>query len=63
MLDALLKVADPTHLLYGSDWPYTPAPLALRKAEALFHGPHAKAIEGAAWQNAARLYGFRQVSL
>lgn len=23
MLEALLKVADPTHLLYGSDWPYT----------------------------------------
>jgi predicted TIM-barrel fold metal-dependent hydrolase len=63
MLDALLKVADPTHLLYGSDWPYTPAPLALRKAEALFCGPHAELIEGAAWQNAASLYGFTQVSL
>lgn len=63
MLDALLKVADPTHLLYGSDWPYTPAPLALRKAEALFCGPHAELIEGAAWQNAASLYGFGQVSL
>lgn len=63
MLDALLKVADPTHLLYGSDWPYTPAPLALRKAKALFCGPHARLIEGAAWQNAASLYGFTQVSL
>ncbi|MBE8591937.1 amidohydrolase [Pseudomonas sp. MAFF 301449] len=27
-LDALLKIADPTHLLYGSDWPFTPEPLA-----------------------------------
>lgn len=57
MLDALLKVADPAHLLYGSDWPYTPAPLARQKALALFAGPHAAALEDAQWRNAATLLG------
>lgn len=57
MLDALLKVADPSHLLYGSDWPYTPAPLARQKALALFAGPHAAALEPARWRNAAALLG------
>ncbi len=57
MLDALLKVADPSHLLYGSDWPYTPAPLARQKALALFDGPHAATLEGAQWRNAAALLG------
>lgn len=31
-LDALLHVADPTHILYGSDWPFTPEPLAIKLA-------------------------------
>ena len=57
MLDALLKVADPSHLLYGSDWPYTPAPLARQKALALLDGPHAASLEGAWWRNAAALLG------
>lgn len=57
MLDALLKVADPSHLLYGSDWPYTPAPLAKAKLGALLEGPHADLMRGVAWENTARLYG------
>lgn len=26
-MDALLKIADPSHIMYGSDYPYTPAPM------------------------------------
>ncbi|PTC18766.1 amidohydrolase [Pseudomonas baetica] len=29
-LDALLHVADPSHILYGSDWPFTPEALAIK---------------------------------
>lgn len=34
-LRALLGIADPTHLLYGSDWPFTPAPGAAQMLQAL----------------------------
>jgi len=34
-LRALLGIADPSHLLYGSDWPFTPAPGVLRLLDAL----------------------------
>lgn len=39
MLPALLQIAKPSHLLYGSDYPYTPAALALRKQQALLEAP------------------------
>lgn len=57
MLEALLKVADPSHLLLGSDYPYTPAPRALAnlrslaadpllagRAEDVFHGSAARLL-------------------
>jgi predicted TIM-barrel fold metal-dependent hydrolase len=34
-LRALLGITDPSHLLYGSDWPFTPVPLAVRLLEEL----------------------------
>lgn len=34
-LDALLKIADPTHILYGSDYPYTPVPAILENRRKL----------------------------
>ena len=57
MLDALLKIADPAHLLYGSDWPYTPAPLARAKLASLLEGPHGLMPEDLFWKNGASLYG------
>lgn len=57
MLEALLKVARPDHLLYGSDYPYTPAPIAHRKRDALFADPLLEGhVEDVAWRNAQRLY-------
>ncbi len=32
-LDALLKIAEPSHILYGSDFPYTPVPAILENRE------------------------------
>lgn len=34
-LGALLNIADPSRIMYGSDWPYTPEPLAARLAQQL----------------------------
>lgn len=34
-LGALLQIADPNHLLYGSDWPWTPLPIARELAREL----------------------------
>ena len=38
-LQPLLSIADPKHLLYGSDWPYTPAALVGPLAQALDANP------------------------
>jgi len=35
VLAALLQIADPAHVLYGSAYPYTPAPLAANLAARL----------------------------
>ena len=34
-MDMLLAVTDETHILYGSDYPYVPAPVLLKKKAAL----------------------------
>ena len=58
MLDALLKVADPTHVLYGSDYPYTRTAAVARKKQALEDDP---SLEGhlaeVFFGNAACLFG------
>ncbi len=58
MLPALLQVADPTHILYGSDFPYTPVPMIAQIKETLASdqrlAPYAQAIMH---DNAAALYG------
>jgi len=38
-LSALLQVADPANILYGSDWPYTPEPYAAGLAKTLDTSP------------------------
>ena len=35
LLYALLKIADPEHLFYGSDWPFTPTPIVESAASGL----------------------------
>lgn len=58
MLPALLEVADPGHLLYGSDTPYTPAPAIAAKKAALEADPRiAPVAHDVFYGNAARLYG------
>jgi len=58
MLEGLLHIADPAHLLYGSDTPYTPVPITLRNKEGLAADPQLAPIAQAVFHdNAARLYG------
>lgn len=58
MLDALLKVADPTHLLYGSDYPYTPVPAIAHGKASLLADPLLAGLEQNVFHdNAARLLG------
>jgi predicted TIM-barrel fold metal-dependent hydrolase len=58
MAQALLKVADPTHLLYGADFPYTPAPGLQAQREKLEADPLIQPLlQGIYHDNAARLYG------
>ena len=58
MLEGLMKIADPTHLLYGSDTPYTPTPLIARNKESLAADPLIAPIARDVFHdNAARLYG------
>lgn len=39
LLGALLQVADPTRIVYGSDWPFTPDPLVVKLAGRLAETP------------------------
>ena len=58
MLEGLMKICDPTHLLYGSDTPYTPAPMIMRNKEGLASDPLiAPIVQDVFHDNAARLYG------
>ena len=58
MLDALMKVADPEHLLYGSDYPYTPTPIVAACKNSLEHDPLlADITEDVFSNNARRLFG------
>ncbi|MBP3884089.1 MAG: amidohydrolase [Olsenella sp.] len=58
MLDSLMKIADPKHLLYGSDTPYTPTEMIARNKEGLAADPLVAPIaQDVFFDNAARLYG------
>ena len=58
MLEGLMHIADPTHLLYGSDTPYTPVPITARNKEGLAVDPLIEPIaQGIFHDNAAQLYG------
>ena len=58
MLPALLEVADPTHLLYGSDTPYTPLPAIQHNKQALLAcDALAPVIDDVMLNNAVRLFG------
>lgn len=57
-LDALLKITTPDKLLWGSDYPYTPAVQIERGMKALFEAPQIKEIEGQVrYRNAEALFG------
>lgn len=57
MLPALLQIVGPSHLLYGSDYPYTPAALALRKQQALLAAPELEGhLDEVLHANAERLF-------
>jgi predicted TIM-barrel fold metal-dependent hydrolase len=57
-----MKIADPTHLLYGSDTPYTPAEMVARNKEGLASDPLIAPIaRDVLCGNAARLYGLDQL--
>jgi predicted TIM-barrel fold metal-dependent hydrolase len=58
MLEGLMHIADPAHLLYGSDTPYTPVPITARNKEGLAADPQIAPIAQAVFHdNAAKLYG------
>ena len=58
MLEGLMHIADPAHLLYGSDTPYTPVPITARNKEGLASDPLIAPIAQTVFHdNAARLYG------
>lgn len=58
MLDALMKIAEPGHLLYGSDFPYTPVPMMKGMKDGLESDPLLDGIlEDAFYNNAAKLFG------
>ena len=58
MLEGLMHIANPEHLLYGSDTPYTPIPAITRNKEGLAADPLITPIAEAVFHdNAARLYG------
>ena len=58
MLESLMKIVDPTHLLYGSDTPYTPTFAVAKNKEGLAEDPLiAPIVEDVFYNNAARLYG------
>ena len=56
--DTLLKVADPSHIMYGADYPYTPVPPIIRKQKMLLEHASMQPIKEAVfYKNAAQLYG------
>ena len=58
MLEGLMHIADPAHLLYGSDTPYTPGPITARNKEGLAADPQIAPIARDVFHdNAVRLYG------
>ena len=58
MLEGLMHIADPAHLLYGSDTPYTPMPITARNKEGLAADPQIAPIARDVFHdNAVRLYG------
>ncbi len=59
MLPALMKIADPTHLPYGGDYPYSPAPFIGSVAQQVASDPalDEKTLTGIFADNARNLYG------
>lgn len=56
-LEALLKVADPSHIMYGGDFPYTPVSMIVKKQKDLRNYPAIQPyLEDVLYNNAAKLY-------
>lgn len=58
LLPALLQLADPARILYGSDWPFTPLPTVIRLAEEIGATPlfDAATRRAVLYDNAAVLF-------
>jgi predicted TIM-barrel fold metal-dependent hydrolase len=55
--DALIKVADPTHIMYGGDFPYTPVPMIVKKQKDLWNHPTIQPyLVDVQYNNAKRLF-------
>jgi predicted TIM-barrel fold metal-dependent hydrolase len=54
---ALGETADPSHILYGTDWPYCPPAVTRAGDEALAAGQATPALEAILRGNAERLFG------
>jgi len=56
---ALAEVADPSHIFYGSDWPYLERDFVTDQIASLVELPQFKGerLEALEWRNAAQLFG------
>lgn len=55
--DVLLKIADPSHIMYGGDFPYTPAPVIIKKKNDLLSHPTIQPyLEEILYRNAKKLF-------
>ena len=59
-LPALLQIADPSHILYGGDYPYTQAPfIAINREKIESYEPLRQHLEDIFRNNAVKLFGLR----
>ncbi|MBP2653460.1 MAG: putative hydrolase [Firmicutes bacterium] len=57
-LEGLMKIADTQKIMYGGDFPYTPAPIVIRKKQALMEHPLLAPIkQDVFYNNALRIFG------
>lgn len=57
-IESLLTIADPTHILYGSDYPYVASPALINAKKSLESrlGAHGLDLQSVLADNAARLF-------
>lgn len=64
-IESLLTITDPTHILYGSDYPYVAAPALVAAKKGLEDrlGSHALTPQSVLAGNAARLFGAEETTM